>query len=274
MSPSRVPTRPGAADSLARLLGVADAGGGAGRARSRRLGWITLAVALLTLLLLVLNVWPLVRLRMNPPPPIAEARPDDPLLKTFAAAVTADLDQIRGRSLFGDPPPPRPRTEIVRKTSPRPTRYGGPAVIGMINNRVFLANGERLGEGESAGGVKVLALNAPWSARLEWEGGEFEVDLFPRNPLIGAGGSSSATMREPEPARSAHSEPRAPGAATPAPTPSPADPSPAPPNVEPAPPPMPDPPAEDPPPPAPAPAPAPETPPASPPSPEPETRKP
>lgn len=250
-------------------------------ASAQRLGWIALAVAAAALIVLAATIWPLIRLNMNPPPPPAAARPDEPLLKAFADDISKDLAQIEGRSLFAVPPPPRPRTDVAKKSTPRPTRYGGPSVIGMVNNQVWLANGDRISEGESKGGVRVLALNAPWSARLEWDGAEFEVDLFARTPLTAAGptagaaGDSPAETRAipPRPSREAGDaggsgvRPAPAGTSPPAPPDAgtaPAEPPPEEPGPQPAPEPAPSPPPPE----SPSPSPAPTPPPT-----EPENRK-
>ncbi|MFG0284811.1 MAG: hypothetical protein ACF8R7_10360 [Phycisphaerales bacterium JB039] len=101
--------------------------------------------------------------------------------------------RIDGRSLFfipgppppppqpppppdGDPPPPPP--------DPKPTRYGGPEIVALVNDTVWLEGGETLGLEESADGVTVLAVNAPWSARLLWREVEFDVSLFGRDEVV------------------------------------------------------------------------------------------
>ena len=242
-SPSRPP--PSSSQVLARLLGE-DAGTGAssrGR-RDHRIGIGVLALVAVTLVLLTFSVWPLIRLRSQPPRTVAEPKPDAPLIAAFLEATGKDLAQFEGRSLFAVPGPPSPRTETVRKAT-APTRYGGPAIIAMINDQVWFSDGKRLGASDDAvGGLKVVSINAPWSARLEWEGAEFEVEFIARSPLLASAEESSGGRITPNPrsigdvavppraAAAAPAKPRGPGGAggSTAPSqPEPSQPEPAPP---------------------------------------------
>ncbi|MGD9689244.1 MAG: hypothetical protein AB7K52_00155 [Phycisphaerales bacterium] len=65
-----------------------------------------------------------------------------------------------------------------------PTRYAGPAIVGMIADSVWFADGKHVRVGQTAegfGGVTVLSVDAPWSARVRWMEGEFTVSLFDRD---------------------------------------------------------------------------------------------
>jgi hypothetical protein len=102
----------------------------------------------------------------------------------FHDAFAGHLAQINGRSMFFVPrplpPPPAERSEAPSPPPP-PSRYAGPAVVAMINGAVWLDNGRRLtlDDAERAG-LRLIALNPPWSARLEWNGREWDVPLFDR----------------------------------------------------------------------------------------------
>lgn len=197
-SPSKPP--PSSSQVLARLLGEEAGNGAGGRARyDRRIGFGVLALVVLTILLLALSVWPLIRLRSQPPRTVADAKPEAPLIAEFAAATRKDLALFEGRSLFAIPGPPAPRAETARKTT-APTRYGGPAIVGMINDQVWFSDGKRLGSADdAAGGLKVISINAPWSARLEWEGGEFEVEFIARSPLLASADDRGGKRITPNP---------------------------------------------------------------------------
>jgi hypothetical protein len=101
------------------------------------------------------------------------------------------LAQVDGRSLFfvpAAPPPPAPpataHDDIPRET-PKPTRYGGPALIAMVNDTAWFADGTVLkAGGEPSGGIRVLRVNPPWSAAVEWSGVEFDVKLFDRDSVV------------------------------------------------------------------------------------------
>jgi len=42
----------------------------------------------------------------------------------------------------------------------------------------------KLKEGESNGTVRLVRLDSPWGARLEWKGVEFDVGLFERDKIV------------------------------------------------------------------------------------------
>jgi hypothetical protein len=184
LSPAVPPT---STQMLARLLGNAKA--------STRLGGVVLGCVLLTLIILAFSVWPLIRLRAKTDSAVADTRSDAKFLTEFDNATDGDLAQIEGRSLFALPRPPSPREETAQKPdSSKPTRYGGPSVIAMVNGSVWFSDGQRLALGESgAGSLKVVSLDAPWSAKVEWMGGEFDVEFFQRSPLLMPASAAAAT---------------------------------------------------------------------------------
>lgn len=126
------------------------------------------------------------------------ARPPEPAdagqqrQQQYAAAIDAHTRQVDGRSLFfvpsaPPPPPPPPPTKVDSgppPPPPPPARYGGPSIIAMLNDTVWFEGGDRLGVGESSDAVKVVRLNAPWSAVVEWKGVEFTVDLFKKDAVV------------------------------------------------------------------------------------------
>ena len=64
---------------------------------------------------------------------------------------------------------------------PPPSRYGGPSIAYVWDDRVTFENDMTLtagGEGQS--GVEVLSTNLPWSVKVRWRGVEFDVQLFER----------------------------------------------------------------------------------------------
>lgn len=104
------------------------------------------------------------------------------------------VEQIDGRSPFfvPDAPVPPPKPVVVQKEEPArpppvippPSRYGGPAIVAMIDGKVWFDNGSRLEVGEEDGGVAVRRIDAPWSATVRWKDVEFDVPLFERDAIV------------------------------------------------------------------------------------------
>lgn len=166
------------------LLSMRAPGGG-----PRWLGALMLIVVFATLAFAAVQGYPLARAAMLPAATEQVQVADEVRLKNFADALSVQSEQVNGRSLFFVPPRPRPpRVEVAVDDTPReppkPTRYGGPAITAMVNNQVWFNDGQRVPLGQSGRGVKVVSMNAPWSARIEWQGVEFEVDLFQRDQVV------------------------------------------------------------------------------------------
>jgi hypothetical protein len=109
----------------------------------------------------------------------------------YASAVDTFVKQVDGRSLFfvpSAPPPPRPPPVAVADSQPKPpappSTYGGPSIIGMLNDSVWFSDGSKLKTGEASDTVKVVRLDSPWGAVLEWKGVEFTVGLFERDRIV------------------------------------------------------------------------------------------
>lgn len=108
-------------------------------------------------------------------------------LDQFAADLKRFESQTNGRSVFLTPRRPHANDTVVdtSTTEPtRPTRYAGPSIIAMINGAVWFADGQRIEPGKDGRGVTVVSLNAPWSARILWQGVEFDVGLFERDSVV------------------------------------------------------------------------------------------
>jgi hypothetical protein len=132
----------------------------------------------------------------------------------YALALENQVKQFDGRPLFfipseptkPPPPPPARAEEGPPPPPPPPSKYGGPAIMGMYGGSVWFENGTWVKPGEtSAAGVKVVRLDAPWSARLEWKGVEFDVPLFERDTIVSkpAGATPPPTPATPDGAGSA-----------------------------------------------------------------------
>jgi hypothetical protein len=95
-----------------------------------------------------------------------------------------------GRSVFFKPPQPPPTTPVrtgierpialppIDNTPVIPSDYTGPTIRALIGDTVWFHGGVRVTAGEEANGVKVLSVNAPWSAKVAYAGGEYDVSLF------------------------------------------------------------------------------------------------
>lgn len=151
------------------------------------LGWAALASMALAAGVVLTSLPGLISAAFAPAPPEADGVPADAArLERFRESFAGDAARIAGRSMFfappaPAPPPPPPDETAEPAEAPPPERYAGPAIIAMINGRVWFDNGTRLSldDAESAG-LRVISLNAPWSARILWSGSEWDVPLFDR----------------------------------------------------------------------------------------------
>lgn len=167
---------------------------GAGETSARRawdrLGtWGMVALGAIVLVFVVASVtgWTFVRdawtLR-----PESVAPTEAEVQEGYASAMEERLAQIRGRSMFFVPPAPAEVAEQENEEAPedegpapKPTRYGGPDVVAVVNGAVWFTNERRVPVGEEEGGVRVVSVeNSPWTVRLEWRGVEFDVPVFER----------------------------------------------------------------------------------------------
>jgi hypothetical protein len=134
----------------------------------------------------------------------------DPLAQRDGAGGPGDVlqghvAQIDGRTMFFTPdaPPPPPR-EIVDagpaepEPDPPPSRYGGPSIVGMMFDSVWFSNDTTLEIGESGGGITLLGMDAPWSARVEWRGVEFDVPFMQRDEVVFEDTGSGSAVRRAE----------------------------------------------------------------------------
>ncbi|MEE9128773.1 MAG: hypothetical protein V3T84_02055 [Phycisphaerales bacterium] len=98
-------------------------------------------------------------------------------------------ERFEGRSLFFRPPAPaRAAPKQTSENKPDapplppaiPTTYGGPVVIAVIGDQVWFKSKDnlKLRVGEEGSGVKVLASDPPWTVKLAYAGGEYDVPIF------------------------------------------------------------------------------------------------
>jgi hypothetical protein len=142
----------------------------------------------------------------------------------YSRALDTHRARFDGRSLLfipGPPPPPPPPPTVVVENDqpppppPPPSSYGGPKLIGMVNGAAWFEDGLKLGPGESKGDVRVVRLDPPWDAEIEWKGIPFTVSLFARDSLIERRTAPAPANPAEEPEAPAHDE--KPGATPPSP---------------------------------------------------------
>lgn len=155
------------------------------------LSWAALILGGAALVVLALQGSKLVKAALMPSAGVGDVRKtvEEQALR-YAAAFDPQMAQINGRQLFLMPAP-APVAEVEEEpdepvdTTPRaPTVYAGPSVVAMINDAVWFSNGTRIAKGEKDGDLKVVDIDAPWSAQVEWRGSEFTVKLFDRDAVI------------------------------------------------------------------------------------------
>ena len=147
----------------------------------------------MSLVAVAASLWFLVPMAVDlvRPAPRELEKGGDPQKDADQQKITFDgyVAQIRGRSLFFEPPAPRasePAEEAKvdeNKPPPPPSSYGGPSIVAMLSDVVWFSNGKKMKVGESADGLKVVALLPPWESRLEWKGVEFNVGFFERSKV-------------------------------------------------------------------------------------------
>jgi hypothetical protein len=116
---------------------------------------------------------------------------------SFAKSIDDNAAQFNGRSVFfipsapppPPPPPPPPRDDPEPEPAPAPSKpssYGGPALLAMLSDTIWFANGKKLkiGESDADSGTKLLSVEAPWSAEIEYKGVAFKVPLFARDDVV------------------------------------------------------------------------------------------
>lgn len=153
------------------------------------LGKVAVALCALVIALALIPAWRLAASIVGPRPKVPEQRKageEAQRVEQFERYIA----QIDGRSLFHTPAAPgadsAPKVEVdASKPPPPPSTYGGPAVIGMVNDEVWFADGKRLRIGaEARDGIAVVSANAPWEATISWRGVEFKVPLFSREHIV------------------------------------------------------------------------------------------
>jgi hypothetical protein len=120
-----------------------------------------------------------------------EADPLAALSEDSADYFALSQKRFDGRSMYALPPAPRPAPPPGPPPGPPappppppgppppPASYTGPAPTAIVGNEVMF--GElRIPIGETKNGIKVLAIDAPYTVKLGYSRGEYTVPLWPR----------------------------------------------------------------------------------------------
>ncbi len=115
---------------------------------------------------------------------------ESPESLAYAETVKGNRDFASLRSPFFEPaapprrlPPPLPRNDGPVQPS-RAAVYGGPKLVGIVGNQAMFAspvyNDEPFIAVGQKGLVELVAIEQPWKAKVRWQGGEFDLNLFER----------------------------------------------------------------------------------------------
>ena len=109
-------------------------------------------------------------------------------LENHAVDLQTYQARIDGRSVFFLPPAPKEPTQIkpVQEAEPLgtppppppPPNYTGPSVRFLVGNEVYFHDGLRIKLGEEKQGIRILAVDAPWTVNVAHAGGEYELTVF------------------------------------------------------------------------------------------------
>lgn len=151
------------------------------------LGLGVLAIVLATVVLVVMIVLPTVSMYQNPPKAASGTRDSATAAKKHTETVAWQREQVVGRSMFYKPRPPEYKEETTVAKY-----YGGPSLLAYVNGTAWFSDGQKVSAKEPDGKtVHFVSAKPPWSVRVRWEGGEFDVKLFDKTELSSLGSSSS-----------------------------------------------------------------------------------
>lgn len=175
-------------------------------ARLGGVGWVALVAACVGAIVVLVSVGGFVAAVVHPAPNPGAPPVESAEQKKYAEVVGGWASAVDRRSLFfvpGAPPPPvQEDTHHGAETPHAPTVYGGPQLVAMMYDTAFFQDGQRLTVGGDAeGDLKVVRLDPPWNAVVEWKKVEFTVPLFGRDTTVApAQGDAPGSAVEPTPA--------------------------------------------------------------------------
>lgn len=123
-----------------------------------------------------------------------EADPLKVLATDSSKLIESSRKRFEGRSMYSLPPRPAPPVRVAEQPKPVappkvdlgpppvPTTYTGPAPSSVFGEYVFFPtlsdDDKRIKVGETKAGITVLAVSPPYSVRLGYQRGEFDVSLW------------------------------------------------------------------------------------------------
>lgn len=161
--------------------------------RSRWIGQVALLFVGIAMVLLLWQLWLVLRAVMLPSP-TAFVQADSNNAEKLAqreASLEAAVKQLDGRSLFYTPSKPgEAGTAPVIEEEPAeqeaaPSRYEGPAITAIVLDQVWFEGGKKVkvGEGE-VDDIEVIETDAPWGAKVKWKGKDFDVNFYERDRVV------------------------------------------------------------------------------------------
>lgn len=153
------------------------------------LGAFVLAAILVTLVLAAVILWPVLRTtHAVSDAPVVERNPVN-AADAFDSAIDKQVAMIDGRSLFAIPHKP---DEVP--TGPAPRIYAGPQLIAFVNGAAWFADGQKISdETPKAKTLELVRADPPWSIRVKWQGGEYDVELFKKVPVSSLNDTSKSS---------------------------------------------------------------------------------
>lgn len=138
-------------------------------------------------------------------PELTNLEADPATVDEFKNALARRADFAVDRSLFLVPSleQERPVDETTdERPTPPPRTYGGPKLVGLLDDRAIfdgiVVDGKNaLAVGQRGGSVELLAIQAPWHVRVRWSGSEWTLNLFDDMGSVGgpaAGGDPNQNL--------------------------------------------------------------------------------
>ena len=145
-------------------------------------------------LAIVMTLPPLLTAAFSPDSGAAEMEQQfTQLMERHEDSLALHQNRFNGRSIFFEPKlPPKPveRRPVRREPTPPPPppretpkvkpSYAGPALKGMVGQRLCFAGGLVVHVGQERDGLRALEANPPWTAKVEYRGWEYDLTLFDR----------------------------------------------------------------------------------------------
>ena len=156
------------------------------------LGAAALVLVAVTILFAAFVVAPVVSLYQHPPTLSAARRNAADSVRVFQASTEHQTELVDGRSWFFEPrrPDDKPAPTTIARV------YSGPSLLAYINGTAYFADGQKISIAEpKSKSLKLVRADPPWTITVQWEGGEFSVDLWKRTNILslkdGSGFSST-----------------------------------------------------------------------------------